>query len=483
MAAIEYFKNAIIFSLVLSATITVRGLAARQLLDCVDSDTGKLQDGMFVENGACVKESVWFYELSRPVIASNGLQQGSPTHFQLYFGSIGNPLEDAFDPQNPGLGVYAEEDFFEMKLELSPHFLYNQYGPNASLPAQPLFTTELAIAPANILYPEPCLLEKDSPRGKIFCSGWDSQLGSHPNEIIIFADIGLYGQRALDVGIKFFHLHPVLNTNQPIYWNANGTCSESSNDETEYCRLDTDCSVESATCLKATEPLTASVTATVFRKDGSVLHKGIRSYDLDEGPRYHVAASNTAIACVTSVFESVDFQRTKPFAVANRFERICEVSGSLEEPLFSEGVPYAPRFYLFGPNGDIAFPGATIEDLRLTKSSSTFGEIYIGDTLLGNFKLIQPEGANATILEEDLGWYTANSRFQGALFGIPIQLGGTPGKYIVEVKLLEGGETQGAMARSTTIVEEEENSSCTWPQLSFLLFGLLLSGSIYALTW
>lgn len=465
-------------------------------LACVNQTTGDLLDGKFIENGECVDDSVWYYELSRPVIASNGLLMGAPSHFQLYFGSIGNSVQDAFDPENYGL--YLEGGDARMIVELSPHFLYNT-GPDGNQPAEPMWTTELAIAPANIMYPD--FIMTDNPKGgaslcdldptdllyRQFCAGWDSYLDPDDhNRIIVFAPEGLYGERALHVGIKFFHLHPGLLEDFPaIYYNANGTCvgttaiASSVLGDIEYCRFDSDCSTVGTTCVPALEPFVASVTVTVLDASGNVKYKGVRSYTLDTHPRYHVAASNTGTSCVSETVETVNFQRTEPYTVASTVRQACAGQGDLNEPPFSSLAPYAPRFYLFGKTEYVAFPGAKIDNFSIIAITSTIGEFFTGNERLGVFELLQPEGANGTILEDELGWFTTNLRFGGIIFAVPIRVGGIPGKYTVRVKLLEGGNTLGAEATSTTIVvepQENEGSSVgsIRTALSFVVPAVLL---------
>jgi len=181
------------------------------LRDCVDEETGALLPGRFVENYLCLPEgedAVWYYALVPAPIASNGLQAGYATHLHLWFGSLGHPTSAAFDYMNYGLSIPDKGG--QIAVELSPHFVYDR---SQMLPAEPLFTTEIGLGPANLLLPEPCVVDKNSVRGQNVCSGWVSELADpagNPNVISIHAPDGLYGKRATDVGIKYFHLHPLL---------------------------------------------------------------------------------------------------------------------------------------------------------------------------------------------------------------------------------------------------------------------------------
>jgi hypothetical protein len=408
-------------------------------LACIDEATGELINDQFVENGVCVDESLWYYELANAPITSNGLLAGAPTHFHLFFGSLENPIEDAFDPENYGL--YIEGGMGRMTLDFSPHFIYDQANGH---PAQPLFTTELGLGPANIFFSAPCSIDVDTVRGQNVCAGWTSGFGDSRNQINIIPPEGLFGKRALDIGIKFFHLHPVIELGSAIFNNANGTCDDGQ-PETTYCRFVSDCS-NSNNCIPATEPFTASVTATVLDKDGNIQHKGTRYHTFDTKPRYAAFSSNTGVAVNEEIVEMVDWQRVLP---GTECKNVARAEGSSQ---FLSGVPYAPRFIMFGPTDETtAFPQLGVPNVTTTLISSTGGLIFNGDDQIGNFELIQPEGANGEILEENLGYIRDGPlRIGGTLFAVPVKAGDIPGKYIVQVAMVGGTTEQSRFIVTTT---------------------------------
>ena len=128
---------------------------------------------MLIQEGTCIAadEAVWYYELVGAPIASNGLEAGAPTHFHLLLRSLGDPIEDAFDPRNYELYIPGGQG--NLTIELSPQFIYYQQEPQL---AQGMWTTELALAAANILFSSPCLIDEDTIRGQRGCAGCASDL-------------------------------------------------------------------------------------------------------------------------------------------------------------------------------------------------------------------------------------------------------------------------------------------------------------------
>jgi hypothetical protein len=274
------------------------------------------------------------------------------------------------------------------------------------------------------------------------------------NQIQIIPPDGLFGRRALEVGIKFFHIHPVIELGSPIYNNANGTCDDDDaqpSETTTYCRFASDCPNDNP-CIPATEPFTAFVTATLFDADGDIQHKGTRYYTLDsQGPRHAVYSTNTGVAGNNNVVEMIDFQRVEPGE---------ECTNVTRADLFSYGEPYAPRFFLFGPSDEgTAFPQLGVANVTATLTSPTTGFIFSDDGPdgdggeIGRFELLQPSGANGKILEENLGYIRDGpGRIGGTLFAVPVKAGDIPGKYIVQVTVVGGRTAQSRfiVTKSTT---------------------------------
>jgi hypothetical protein len=73
---------------------------------CLDSQ-GNLMTDAAIEERTCTAatQAVFYYDIQPAPITANGLQAGAPTDLHLWFGSIGNPIETAFDPRNFGLGL------------------------------------------------------------------------------------------------------------------------------------------------------------------------------------------------------------------------------------------------------------------------------------------------------------------------------------------------------------------------------------------
>lgn len=155
--------------------------------------------GFSVENGTCINEqdSVFFYDL-RPSY-SNGLQAGAPSDFRLLFGSVGNPIDLAFDPQNFGLAIPGQ-----LVINLSPHFLYNQL---LGLPPIPDTFVELGLAQGNLIFGNDgsrgACFDRDVP--DIVCGNWTSKFAANSTSQVIVQALGthgLVGTRAETVGVK-----------------------------------------------------------------------------------------------------------------------------------------------------------------------------------------------------------------------------------------------------------------------------------------
>lgn len=475
MTNLQFFPNMgrswlLLFSL-LGIGQAQEGQPAIPNLPCIDQATGRLQEGKFVENGECVDSSSWYYGLVPAPITSNGLHMGAPSHFHLWFGSIGKPVEDAFDPENYGL--YIEGIPGRLVLELSPHFVYDTRN---NLVPVPLVTTEMATSPANIIYPSPCSEDIHSKAGQIFCGGWFSQFANtgtdipiDVNQIEIVAPDGLSGIRARDIGIKFVHIHPELTanvTNNAIYNNANGTCSTTGGNQdgdvtevksgttngTIYCLFDSDCPTNN-TCVASAEPFNAYVTASLYNRQNELVHKGTNYYTFDVDPRYFVHTVNTGIANSQEAVMMADFQRVRPGA------KLTNVTLG-EDGLYITSAPYAPRFFMFGPKDfTMAFPSPGVDDITVELTSETTATIYSANEEVGQIELIQPAAdAGGKILDEEALGYIRDgpARFGGTLIGVPLQVGTALGKYIVRVTV-----NGGSIAETRIIVTEQEQEDVT----------------------
>lgn len=216
-----------------------------------------------------------------------------------------------------------------------------------------------------------------------------------------------------------------------LYHNADGVCA---GDEITYCRNATGCPDESECVV---QPVTATVTATVLSADGTIVHKATQTVEFVTEPTFKVYSSNIGVTVLREVVETIDYQRALPNSVLkNRFR----------ETLFSENAPYAPRFLLFAPTEARPWPHNSVPNLQMTQSGTT-GQLMDGDREIGTFEIIAPDGATASISDQNFGWSTTENRFVGTLFTIPIEVT-SEGLYTCRVSMIDG-----SVAESRVIVE------------------------------
>jgi hypothetical protein len=420
--------------------------AQQQQLACIDGQQGNLlSSDSAVENKACIaaSDAVFFYDIQAAPITANGLQAGAPTDLHLWFGSIGNSLATAFDPQNFGLAIPPAG---RLVVDFGPHFLHDTVEARVPVPNQ---IVELGLAMGNaLLGGDPCSFQQDEPdRANVVCSGWTAEFGNSTNQIVYLAGPeGLGGDRGRLIGAKFAHIHPQIGTDSGLYHNANGTCSSTvAIDATTgpgavYCRFNTECKTDES-CLPT--PITATITATVVDSVGDIVHKAIRSVDFAPEPRFAVVPTNAGLFVYRELAETVDFQHVFPNALCENLVRSDE--------LFSSGSPYAPRFSLFGPqSSDLAFPHPEAAALEYQVDSTTTGTLFNGAQVIGSVQLVQPNGAGAVLTSNNAGVIGPGPGvIGGTLFAIPVQVGSIAGLYSVRITLVDG-----AVAESRIVVDE-----------------------------
>jgi hypothetical protein len=152
-----------------------------------------------VENKACIaaSDAVFFYDIQAAPITANGLQAGAPTDLHLWFGSIGNSLATAFDPQNFGLAIPPAG---RLVVDFGPHFLHDTVEARVPVPNQ---IVELGLAMGNaLLGGDPCSFQQDEPdRANVVCSGWTAEFGNSTNQTVYLAGPeGLGGDRGRLIG-------------------------------------------------------------------------------------------------------------------------------------------------------------------------------------------------------------------------------------------------------------------------------------------
>lgn len=420
---------------------------------CLDSQ-GNLLTDTAIQDRTCTTaaEAVFYYAIQPAPITSNGLQAGAPTDLHLWFGSIGNLVETAFDPQNFGLGLHVNG---RLIVDFGPQFLYDDQEARIPIPNR---IVELGLAMGNAVLGEPCNYRDDAERAPIVCAGWSANFGDTNgtstngtdfNQVVYSTalDQGLTGERGQLIGAKFAHVHPQFGTSSGLYHNANGTCFNSTNvdsndssNTTTYCRFDFECPVAEA-CVTA--EITASVTVTVVDDVGDIVHKAVRRTVFTSEPRYAVFQTNAGLFLYRELAETVDFQHVYP-------DTNCENTARAD--LFSEGAPYAPRFFLFGPqSSDLGFPHPTVPDLLYDMDTNTTATLRSGTTVIGTVELLQPASAGGILLVSNNSGLIGNGAgdIGGTLFAVPVRVGSIPGLYTVRVTM-EGG----AVADSRIVVDE-----------------------------
>ena len=162
-------------------------------------------------------------------------------------------------------------------------------------------------------------------------------------------------------------------------------------------------------------------------------------------------SSTTQLASGFHLVETVDFQRVTPGTICNGLHVPDDMT-------YPDGAPYAPRFYMFGPNPEAnAFPQPKIANLTANLTSTTAGVLYDLDEEIGRFELLGPEGGDSILLEEDLGVLgDGPARFGGNLVAIPVQAGTVLGKYTVKI-IMNSGTT--AVSNFVVVSEEGETST------------------------
>lgn len=410
------------------------------VLPCLDLITNELMEGWAIENSDCVpaNTSVFFYSIQPAPITANGLQAGAPTDLHVWFGSLGNPIGDAFDPQNFGLAIPGGG---RLILDLSPHFLYDEDQGRVPVPN---VLVELGLGMGNALLGAPC---DDGPFADIVCAGWSATFGenNNTNQIIFLPkenETGLIGDRAVQVGAKFAHVHPQLGTSSGLYHNANGTCENTFPDQ--YCRFHSDCA--NATIFTSCIPsfnLTASIMATVLDGQGNILHKATQKVTFRDEPRYSVHATNAYLFVYQELVEVVDFQRVAPGAVCTNIDK---PNGAP----FSSNTPYAPRFVVFGPaSSDEAFPHPIVPNLTVSLDTNTTAQLFSGNLTIGMIELLQPFGGDAQLLTDNAGFVSNGpGPIGGTVFAVPVLAGTLPETYAVRATVVDG-----AMALSRFVVD------------------------------
>jgi hypothetical protein len=427
---------------------------------CLDSQ-GNLLTDTAIQDRTCTTaaEAIFYYDIQPAPITANGLQAGAPTDLHLWFGSIGNPVETAFDPQNFGLGLPVNG---RLIVDFGPEFLYDFEAARIPIPNR---IVELGLAMGNAVLGEPCSFRDDAERAAIVCGGWTAGFGDTNgtttngtdfNQVVYSTavDEGFTGERGQLIGVKFAHVHPQFGTSSGLYHNANGTCFNTTSPTGAggaYCRFDSECP-DSQACVTVISGITASITVTVVDDDGDIVHKAVRQTFLTPQPRFAVFQTNAGLFSYRELAETVDFQHVYP-------DTVCENIARAD--LFSAGTPYAPRFFLFGPqSSDFGFPHPSVSDLLYDIDAATTGTLRNGTTVIGTVELLQPAGAGGTLLVSNNSGLIGNGApdIGGTLFAVPVQVGSIPGLYTVRVTM-EGG----AVADSRIVVDEATLSPSAAP--------------------
>lgn len=272
-----------------SSSVTRQLFANENQLPCVSN--GRLTPGSFVENGKCVDESAFFYDIRQGSWSPIGLKGGARTDIELLFGSIGKPTSEAMDFENPGLKV---PNGGSIELEFSSHFLNN----NGKTPPVPNLIVEMGSGSQNRIYGEDCPFQNladptEAVKREVSCGGWTSSFGSTDSQrVVIQAPTeGIKGSRYAQAGIKYIGIHPNVDSSaQFLFRNANGYCKSTANLETkQLCTFKIGC--ESGDFCVET-PLQAYVVVTVLDADNRIVMMGKRTVNFTTKELYGVAATN-----------------------------------------------------------------------------------------------------------------------------------------------------------------------------------------------
>jgi hypothetical protein len=143
---------------------------------CLDSE-GNLLTDTAIQDRTCTtaSEAVFYYDIQPAPITANGLQAGAPTDLHLWFGSIGNSIETAFDPGNFGLGLPVNG---RLIVDFGPQFLYDFEAARIPIPNR---IVELGLAMGNAVLGEPCNYRDDAERAAVVCAGWTADFGVTTN--------------------------------------------------------------------------------------------------------------------------------------------------------------------------------------------------------------------------------------------------------------------------------------------------------------
>jgi hypothetical protein len=287
----------------------------------------------------------------------------------------------------------------------------------------------------------------------LVCGNWTASFGDNRNQIVYSPNspVGLEGNRATEIGVKFAHIHPSLATpfESTLYHNANGTCVTLDGFLPQFCRFDDDCPAN-ADC-QITFFLQASITATVYDIDNQILQKATQSLTFRQAPVYAVYSTNVGLFSNQELFESVDYQYVEP----NTLCRNTSIANSREA--FSSAAPYAPRFIMFGQAyTDTTFPHPEVENLVVEINSDTKGTVLSAGAPIGSIDLVQPENAGGFLVSEGAGVILPSTVFGGTAFATPLQTGSVPGLYVVRVMMLDG-----TAAESRTVVQDNIGSPST----------------------
>jgi hypothetical protein len=377
-----------------------------------------VKEGWSIENYQCKRDSAFFYNVVNAYTSANGLQAGAPTDLMLEFGSLGNSVLVAYNPECFGLAIPGNGG--KLVIILSNHFVYmgEQPTPNEIM--------ELGVAPGNPILGIPC----NDGDADVVCGNWNANLvGTHQIEIIPQGENGLTGRRALTIGVKFAHIHPKIATSKAMYCNAIGTCDSN---KTAYCLNHQNCP-KAGKCVA--KKLKGTVTAMVVDSTGTTIHEATHSVlFVQKAPPFTVHNTNIGLTSNTEVYESVTGQYVEPGATADGYYHNGES--------FSKGGPYAPRFLVFGRKNEISgFPHAIVDVTGFViRDDAQKVSIRSKGDEIGVATLTTPEQWAEAFFVQSTEYVfegTLND-VGGTVFPLSIQVGDVPGMYSVQVTMKGG---------------------------------------------
>jgi len=355
--------------------------------------------------------------VSAPVV-TNGIVGGEPSELNIYLDADDAEDDTAFDPENFGHQIPAGG---RLEIELSGSYVRN-LDENGD-PVQLFNNRSLVITtgPQNGISAAPGVTPANG--------NWNVTVDENNPNLLFVTPVagngrnGLEGERAREIGIKAIHLRPDT-TNR---------------------------SVSGTSFFNGPAGTVGSIAVRIVDRRGRVREEGYADvvFEASVGRQVHLTNGGlTTRGAPPETVEVIDFERVAPNTVVSNTVR---PAGGL----FSDGLPYAPRFSLFealevGGRSFIPQPG--IENVgyvvdannpalaTLTENGSPIGNIIITGPSVDSRGAILPSNAFTTI------------GGNGSILSVPVRVGSEEGLYTITMSFNGGGSVS-----SHIVVDEDDD--------------------------